>query len=153
VTIDTPLLRAAFDDLIRVETVIWDEIDSRMRAECNTPLSRFEPMAVIASSEQCRVSDVADQLSITMGGASKLVERIRADGLCERRPNPSDRRSWFFRLTSRGTEVLAEAQRVFDLAVHDVLGTRIDERRLRELAGLLNDLRHASTNDRKGHAA
>jgi DNA-binding MarR family transcriptional regulator len=49
----------------------------------------------------CRVFDINEQLSITVG-ASKLVDRIEAAGLCRRRVNPDDRRSRFIELTPAG---------------------------------------------------
>jgi DNA-binding MarR family transcriptional regulator len=53
---------------------------------------RFEVMQVISRTPDCRVHDIAAGLSITVGGASKLVDRIGATGDCLRRANLPPRR-------------------------------------------------------------
>ena len=41
-------LKALFSELIRFETELWNAVDARLRADYDLPLSRFEPMQVIA---------------------------------------------------------------------------------------------------------
>lgn len=106
--------RQLFHDLIRFETELWDAVDERMRSAVELPLSWFEPMMIIDEREVCRVIDIADALSITVGGTSKLVDRIEAAGLCARRPNPDDRRSSLITLTPDGEQRLAQAAATFD---------------------------------------
>ena len=86
-------LKVLFNELIRLEIELWDAVDKRLRTDCDLPLSRFEPMQVIARYPECRVQDIAHELAITVGGVSKLVDRIEASGHCRRRANPKDRRS------------------------------------------------------------
>ena len=106
--------RELFHDLIRFETELWDAVDRRLRVAVDLPLSWFEPMIVIDRAEACRVNDIADELSITVGGTSKLVDRIESAGLCRRRPNPDDRRSSLIALTPAGERRLADAAAEFD---------------------------------------
>ncbi len=106
--------RELFHDLIRFETELWSAIDERLLAEVGLPLSWFEPMTVIDENASCRVNDIADALSITVGGTSKLVDRLERAGLCVRRANPDDRRSSLISLTPAGERRLAEAAVVFD---------------------------------------
>jgi len=106
--------RQVFHDLVRFETELWDAIDVRLRTDVELPLSWFEPMLIIDQLESCRVYDIAEALSITVGGTSKLVDRIEAAGLCQRRPNPDDRRSSVIRLTPVGQQRLADASIDFD---------------------------------------
>lgn len=107
-------VRQLFDDVIRFETELWDAVDERLRADAGLALSWFEPMTVIDRHTLCRVNDISDSLSITVGGTSKLVDRLEAAGLCVRRPNPDDRRSSLISLTPAGEQRLAEAAVVFD---------------------------------------
>ena len=101
-------------DLIRFETELWDAVDARLRADVELPLSWFEPMTIIGQSEACRVNDIAEALSITVGGTSKLVDRIEAAGLCMRQPNPEDRRSSLISLTPVGEQRLSLAVAALD---------------------------------------
>ena len=106
--------RELFHDLIRFESELWSAIDERLLADVGLPLSWFEPMTVIDQNEVCRVNDIAEALSITVGGTSKLVDRLETAGLCVRRPNPDDRRSSMISLTPFGKQRLADAAVVFD---------------------------------------
>jgi DNA-binding MarR family transcriptional regulator len=109
-----PDLPSLFNELIRFEIELWDAIDARLRAECDLALGRFGVMRVIARLGQCRVQDIADEMSITIGGTSKVVDRIEASGYCSRRPNPDDQRSSLITLTPAGERILAQATAVFE---------------------------------------
>jgi DNA-binding MarR family transcriptional regulator len=103
-----------FSTLTRLETELWDAVDARLRRECGLPLGRFEAMVVISSLGTCRVFDIASALSITVGGASKLVDRIEAAGFCSRKMNPGDRRSSLLELTAAGSAVVERGRQVVE---------------------------------------
>lgn len=107
-------LAAVFSDLIRFETELWDAMDRRLRDELDLPLSWFEPMQIIERRGSCRVNDIAAALSITVGGTSKLVDRIERADHCLRAPNPDDRRSSLIKLTPEGRALLHAGCVVFD---------------------------------------
>jgi DNA-binding MarR family transcriptional regulator len=104
-----PALQTVFSVLIRFETELWNAVDARLREDCDLPLSRFAPMQVIALHGSCRVHDIAGELSMTVGGTSKLVDRIEAAGYCTRSPNPGDRRSSVIGLTPAGVRIHQKA--------------------------------------------
>jgi DNA-binding MarR family transcriptional regulator len=139
-----PDLRGLFNDLIRFEIELWDSIDARLKSEFGLPLTHFEPMSVIAAVPGCRVYDIANELGITTGGTSKLVDRIEASGYCRRLPNPDDRRSSLLELTDEGRRMLAEAGTAFDDELQHRLGAVVPERTLRHFASTLTRLRDAS---------
>jgi DNA-binding MarR family transcriptional regulator len=118
-----PGLQTVFSVLIRFETELWNAVDARLRADCDLPLSRFAPMQVVTRHGGCRAHDIADGLSMTVGGNSKLVDRIEASGYCIRSPNPGDRRSSIIELTPAGKGVLARATAVFEDELCNQLGT------------------------------
>src|SRR5262245_47217898 len=91
-----------------------------------------------------RVYDIANELGITTGGTSKLVDRIEASGYCRRRPNPDDRRSSLLELTEEGRRLFVEAGAAFDDELQRRLGTGLPERTLRQFASALSRLRTAS---------
>lgn len=111
---DTADLYPLFSALTRLETELWDAVDVRLREECRLPLGRYEAMAVIASFGTCRVFDVASALAITVGGASKLIDRVEAAGYCSRNRNPGDRRSSLLVLSPAGTAVLDQGRKVVE---------------------------------------
>jgi MarR family transcriptional regulator, organic hydroperoxide resistance regulator len=137
-------LQLLFSELIRFETELWNAVDARLRADCDLQLTWFEPMQVISRRPACRVYDIAEDLSITMGGTSKLVDRIEASGYCRRRPNPDDRRSSIIELTPAGRHLLAEATVAFEDELQTRIGSAIPARSLEQFSTALTKLRSAS---------
>ncbi|MCW2983773.1 MAG: MarR family transcriptional regulator [Conexibacter sp.] len=144
-------LRRLFSDITRFETELWTTVDTRLRDEFDLPLARFEPMQIIGSRPSCRVQDIASELAITVGGTSKLVDRIEAAGHCRRRPNPDDRRSSIIELTAAGKRLLAKATEAFDEELAGLLGAAVSERSLEQFGATLAMLRasaHAGAESR-----
>jgi DNA-binding MarR family transcriptional regulator len=130
-----------FSDLIRFETELWNALDCRLRAEFDLPLARFEPMQVIERVPGCRVYDIAAELSITVGGTSKLVDRIEAAGHCRRVANPFDRRSSLIELTAAGRHLLVKAAKVFEEELQARIGSVVTSRQLEQFGTTLDKLR------------
>ena len=51
-------------------------------------------------------SAIADEMGMTRGAISKIVDRLAARGLVERRPLPSDGRAQILKLTAKGARLL-----------------------------------------------
>jgi MarR family transcriptional regulator, organic hydroperoxide resistance regulator len=137
-------LKALFNELIRFETDLWNAVDARLRSEHGLQLTWFEPMQVMTRYPVCRVYDIADELSITPGGTSKLVDRIEAAGLCRRKANPGDRRSHLIELTPAGKRLLASATRTFEDELQARLGSVVSGRSLDQFGATLAKLRAAN---------
>ena len=134
-------LTSLFSDLIRLETELWDLVEARLRRDHDLALSWFEPMQVIDSTPACRVIDIAEALSITIGGTSKLVDRIQNAGWCERSPHPDDGRSSTIELTRAGQRLLTAARRTFTDEVGILLGEPLSESELQRFAATVHKLR------------
>jgi MarR family transcriptional regulator, organic hydroperoxide resistance regulator len=136
-------LGPVFTDLVRLEIELWNAVDARLKNDFGLQLTHFEPMSVIGRVPGCRVYDIASELIITTGGASKLVDRIEANGYCRRLPNPADRRSSLVELTAKGESLLAQASVAVEEELARRLGGVLPERTLRQFAGTLARLRAA----------
>jgi len=142
-------LTALFSDLVRLETELWGLVDQRLRREHDLPLSWFEPMQVMDRVSDCRVADIAEALSITVGGASKLVDRIEHAGWCGRAPNPNDARSSVLTLTHAGRRLLGAAVTSFGNELAARLGASVSPERLAAFASTLQDLRQHLANQQE----
>jgi DNA-binding MarR family transcriptional regulator len=139
-----PDLKVLFSDLIRFETELWNGVDARLRSDHDLPLAWFEPMQVMSKHMACRVFDIKEELSITVGGTSKLVDRIEAAGLCRRRANPDDRRSQIIELTPAGRRLLTKATKSFEDELQKRLESVVTERALDQFGAALTKLRAAN---------
>jgi DNA-binding MarR family transcriptional regulator len=142
-----------FSDLVRFETELWNVLDARLRSDHDLPLHKFEPMQIIDRTADCRVYDIAEALSITTGGVSKIVDSIESAGHAKRRPNPDDRRSSIIELTPAGKRLLAKASTTFEAELESRLGSQLSDRALRQFMLTLNALRAAATGTNASKAA
>jgi DNA-binding MarR family transcriptional regulator len=107
-------LKRLYHDVVRFETELWAAVDTRLRTDCDLQLTWFEIMQLLGREPRRRVQDVATEFAISVGGASKVVDRIVAAGYCRRIPNPQDGRSALLELTETGQRKLAEVVPVFE---------------------------------------
>jgi MarR family transcriptional regulator, organic hydroperoxide resistance regulator len=133
-------LRVLFSELVRLETELWDAVEDRLRSDHGITLPFFEFMQVISCRPECRVQDIAEELSITVGGTSKIIDRIEAAGYCARRANPRDRRSSIITLTPAGERLLPTIAATVDDELRARLGT-FSDRSLAQLTRTLTRLR------------
>jgi DNA-binding MarR family transcriptional regulator len=137
-------LRRLFDDLVRFETDLWNEIDARLRRECGVPLGSLNVLLVVERTPSCRVNEIASALSITVGGASQAVDRLEQRGHCARRPSPTDRRSSFVELTPAGRALIETAGPIFDEELGRRLAEPLSQTAITDLGASLAVLRAAT---------
>ena len=136
-------LTALFSELVRLETELWNAVEARVRAEHGLALGSYEVMTVVAQRPGCRVHDIAAALSITVGGVSKIVDRIEATGDCARRANPGDRRSSIIELPPAGQRRLADVTGTVERELSRRLAPVLAEHSPAELTQLLTGFRAA----------
>lgn len=105
---------AIYDDLVRFETILWGAVDARLRRDCDLRLTWFEIMQLLHRNPVARTQDIANEFSITVGGVSKVIDRMVDADYCRRSPNPADGRSALISLTAEGTRKLEIARPVFE---------------------------------------
>ena len=93
--------------------------------------------ALSEAGESLPLSQLAERLSCVKSNITQLVDRLEADGVVARRPDPNDRRARLASLTAAGRRALKEGSDVLDRAEREVLGrlTRDDARHLAALLG------------------
>ena len=130
-----------FRDLVRLETELWNRVEARVQHGHGLPLAWLEIMHVVSATRDCRVLDIAKALSITVGGASKVVDKVEAAGWCRRQPNPTDGRSNLIQLTEAGEGLLEAAKVTFASALATSVGAAAPAAELAQLSATLRWLR------------
>ena len=110
-------------DLVGLEIVLWDRMNTRLKEEHHLSLAFFESLYVIGGSSDgsLRIGDLARALRITVGATSKLVDRIDAAGLIRRELDADDRRASRVALTDAGRQRLADASTTYTAELAAVL--------------------------------
>ena len=134
--------------------MLWNLVDGRLKREHGLPMAHFDALDAVSGAEQLRVGDLAQRLRITVGGASKLVDRVEAAGLVERVADPADRRASRIVLTPAGRRLLGAATTTYEVALAAALDPVLtaDEqarlaRRAREVHGTADAAAVAATRD------
>ena len=100
---------------MRYETLLWNDLDAALKAEHLPSMSEVWALRVIEGLPgSARVQDLRRALAITVGAASKFVDRLERSGLVRRVPHPSDRRSSILVLTDSADEQLRTATRIVE---------------------------------------
>lgn len=134
-------LGGLFRSLVRLETELWNRVDATLQREHQVSLAWLEFLQTIDSTPGCRVLDITRTLAITVGGASKIVDRIERAGLCRRVPNPADARSNSIVLTGSGADLLTAANATFEAVLAELLGHGAADDDLARLAAMVQQLR------------
>jgi DNA-binding MarR family transcriptional regulator len=110
-------------DLIRLEIAVWDRVDARLQESHELSLAFFESLLFISRAPRgsMRVGDLARALRVTVGGTSKLVDRIESAGLIAREPDPGDRRASRVVLTTAGKRKLTAALKTYEAEAGSIL--------------------------------
>lgn len=132
-----------FDDLVAVEIRLWNAIHQALRDEADTTIGTFLSLRIVRRTPSCRVQDIAEGLSITVGGASKIVDRLEAAGQCARRANPDDRRSSIVELTAAGEHLVTAGLTVFERELQSRLAAPLAGRKVDQLAAGLAQVKAA----------
>jgi DNA-binding MarR family transcriptional regulator len=118
---------AAWTGFLRAHAMIVRDLDAQLRAAHGLPLSSYEVLLHLAHApdRRMRMSALADKVLLTLGGVTRLIDRLEADGLVRRQRCESDRRGFHAVLTDDGLARLRETR-----------GTHLDGVRERFIARL-----------------
>ncbi len=85
-------------------------------AEFNLTTSQYAMLMMTQGEPGMSVSEIAREVGSTRQAANELLANLERDGLIERRPHPTDRRTHQIHIT--------EAGRALYVKVHDLVGRR-----------------------------
>jgi DNA-binding MarR family transcriptional regulator len=75
--------------------------------ELEVPLAQLKSLFFIVSKGETNLSILAQGLGVTPGDVTGIIDRLVAQGLVGRKPNPDDRRIIWLQATDKGRELLA----------------------------------------------
>lgn len=131
------MLMEFLDALVRYEVALWAVVDQELNRLELVSLGHLHALRIVDRYDgSARVQDLSDDIGITVGAVSKLVDRLERDGLVVRSPNPANRRSSLIALTVAGREALAAAL----VAARTVLDRAIGEEEVEPLVAALGRL-------------
>jgi DNA-binding MarR family transcriptional regulator len=106
----------AWRAIVTSHAAVTDRVQRALVGADLPPLSWYEVLAAIKRSPtgRPRMSELADWLTLSRGGITKLVDRLHDAGYLERVSCAEDRRSLHAELTPAGEKMLEEMQQVYE---------------------------------------
>lgn len=90
--------------LLACSNMIEDRMRLMLKEQFNTTLPRFDLMAALYRADDSGVSmgELSRWLMVSNGNVTGVAERLEKEGLIQRRPSPTDRRTQIVTLTDTG---------------------------------------------------
>ena len=128
----------AWRGLIRLRETVMREIDHRLHREGLVSLADYGVLITLVTEPtlRLRMTELGVRRMLTPSGITRVVDRLEANGLIRREPDPADGRAAFAVLTRPGLEALRRAQAVHHAAVRELYLQRLAPRELQQLASL-----------------
>src|SRR5918992_1952747 len=119
---------AAFYGLLVTEWRVSERLDEALQSAAGVSLNRLELLVHLHFKDgRRRMSDLADALLLSRGGATRLVARAEDDGLVRREIPPDDRRATYAVLTDAGREAAERGLPVYMETVDRLFHTYVDD--------------------------
>jgi DNA-binding MarR family transcriptional regulator len=101
--------RSAWVGFLRTHAMLVRAMDADLQREHNLPLAAMDVLAqLMRAGGERQMSDLADAVLLSPSGCTRLVDRLEADGLVERRRGDRDSRVVIAAITTAGRRRLAE---------------------------------------------
>jgi DNA-binding MarR family transcriptional regulator len=119
------------------------DVEQALAAADLPPLAWYDVLWALreAPRGRLRMGELAEQVTISRGGLTKLVDRIEEAGLLERRPCQTDRRGFDAVLTPSGKAMLRRMWPVYAEALHRSFASELTPEQARAVAAGLAPLR------------
>lgn len=101
----------AWSAFLRAHARVVRELERELQSEQRMALTDYDVLVQLANvpDRRLRMSELADRLLLSRSGATRLVDRLVAQGLVERMTCDDDRRGQWASLTDAGLDRLRQA--------------------------------------------
>lgn len=139
-TAGTDARLASWRAFLRAHARVTRQIERELQAEQGLALADYDLLAQLAASpgRRLRMGELAERLVLSRSGITRLVDRLEAGGLVERRDCETDRRGQWAAITETGRARLRGARRTHQRCVARHFLDRIpasDHARLERMLG------------------
>jgi DNA-binding MarR family transcriptional regulator len=134
---------AVVTSIMRLQQVFLSRADATLRP-LELTFARYEVLMLLSFSKlgHLPLGIIGERLQVNAASVTNAVDRLEAQGLVERRPNPQDGRGTLAALTEPGRRLARRATELMNERVFTDVG--LDGPALRTLFGALSQLRQAA---------
>ncbi|HVL77336.1 MAG TPA: MarR family transcriptional regulator [Noviherbaspirillum sp.] len=109
--------------MLSCTVMIENEIRSRLRAEFNVTLPRFDLMAQLERHpDGLRMGELSRRMMVTGGNITGITDQLEQEKLVVRVPDPADRRAYTVKLTPAGRRAFEKMAAVHEQWITELTG-------------------------------
>ncbi|MGG7566771.1 MarR family winged helix-turn-helix transcriptional regulator [Rhodovulum sp. DZ06] len=128
--------------MLKAVRYVENDLRERLRANYDMTLPRFDVLAALhAAPEGLKMGDLSQQLMVSNGNVTGIVDRLTREGLAERNPVATDRRAFLIKITPKGA-ALMDDMAAAHLSWIDGLFENVPEGDVARAISIMLDLRH-----------
>jgi DNA-binding MarR family transcriptional regulator len=134
---------AVVTSIMRAQQILLARADTVLKP-FGLSFARYEVLMLLCFSQRgsLPLGKIGERLQVNKASVTNAVNRLEADGLVRRDPNPEDGRGTLATITTRGQKLTKRATQALNEGVFATVGLSGDE--LESLFDLLRELRHAA---------
>jgi DNA-binding MarR family transcriptional regulator len=132
----------AWQALLHAHHDVVEALDRELRERHGVTFAEYDVLLRLgrAPERALRMSDLAERVLLSPSGITRLVDRLTARGLVERKTDPSDARVALASLTIEGSRSLRRAARTHLRGIREHFTSRMTETQLRGVAAGLEEV-------------
>jgi DNA-binding MarR family transcriptional regulator len=120
---------SAWRALLNAHGRVVGEVEEALEAAGLPPLSWYDALWPLrrARGRKLRIGALAEQVTLSRTGLSRLIDRLEAAGHLERQAAPEDRRGSYVVLTASGADLLRKMWPVYRRVLEQTFAPGIDD--------------------------
>jgi DNA-binding MarR family transcriptional regulator len=133
----------AWAELLRTARRLTEAVEDRLKAADLPPLAWYDALHEVARArpDGLRPYELIGRMLLAQYNVSRLLARLEAEGLVERRQSVDDGRGQVVHITDTGLDLRRRMWAVYGPAIATLAGERLPEAELEALRQLLSRLR------------
>ncbi|MBA3433308.1 MAG: winged helix-turn-helix transcriptional regulator [Actinobacteria bacterium] len=130
----------AWRSLLNAHSTVTELAEKALRSADLPPLAWYDVLWALRRSPErrSRMGELAESVTLSRGGLTKLVDRIEAAGLLRRETCATDRRGYEAVLTDAGVEMLRRMWPVYAAVLEDAIVAVLANEDAEQLAEMLD---------------
>ena len=136
----------AWESFLRAHAALLPLLARELERAQRIPLNYYDVLVQLANAKgrKLRLNELNQCVVLSQSALSRLVDRMTADGLVARAPDPADRRGTVVCMTPPGLAALRRAAPVHLAGVERHFASYLSEDEARTLAGIMDRVRAAA---------
>jgi DNA-binding MarR family transcriptional regulator len=125
---DEPIWRQVAASTLHASIVLKAKIEEILQEDTGLLLADHEALLnLIVAEDPLRMSDIAQRLTLSRGGTTKVIDRLEAMGYVTRRPDEVDRRATVVEITADGRKAHSNTKRIVDTELEAAWAKHMNE--------------------------